>query len=223
MKEERDTPTEGVSAKAHAALGEAREALRSNRDLRRLAAVGALFGMSILLFPHYQAIARERLGLTYENMMLWVVLQNAGTAMFSFLIGPMADKRGNRRVLLVVMSIVSLSPVLAIALSYSGDWGARLYPIVFLSIGLTPNVFRTFNNYTLELCGPADHPRFLSTISLFIAGPAFASPLVGYLIRFVGMDVVFGLVTVLLFIGWAYAFGLREPRNQAKPTSDSAR
>ena len=69
---------------------------KSTRAEGRLAVVGSLFGVSVVLFPHYQAIARERLGLTFENMMVWVVVQNAGTALFSFIVGPLADRRGNR-------------------------------------------------------------------------------------------------------------------------------
>ncbi len=194
-------------------LDGARQVWRQSANTRRLAIVAALFGSSVILFPHYQAMARERLGLTFENMMLWVVIQNAGTAMFSFLVGPLADRRGNRIVLLVILAIIGATPLLAVGVSHTGSvWGARMYPLVFLFVGLTPNVFRTFNNYTLEISKPSDHPRFLSTISLFIAGPAILSPLAGLAIAKIGLDPVFVGASLLMFLAWLMAFGLNEPR-----------
>ena len=198
----------------------ARSVWRTDSNVRRLAVVGAMFGVSVVLFPHYQAIARDRLGLTFENMMIWVVVQNAGTALFSFIVGPMADRKGNRLVLLFVMSIVCLSPLMAIGFSYLGpEWGGRLFPLVFLFVGLTPNVFRTFNNYTLEISAPADHPRFLSTISLFIAAPAFLSPLFGLLVKWIDFEPVFLGAAVVLLLGWLLAFGLKEPRDLPPPST----
>ncbi len=195
-------------------LDGARKVWRQSANTRRLAIVGALFGSSVILFPHYQAVARERLGLSFENMMIWVVIQNAGTAMFSFLVGPLADRKGNRMVLLFVLALIGATPLLAIGVSYAGPvWGARVFPLVFLLVGLTPNVFRTFNNYTLEISEPSDHPRFLSTISLFIAGPAVLSPVAGLIIGHVGIDAVFVTASILIFIAWLMAFRLKEPRN----------
>ena len=80
-------------------------------------------------------------------------------------------------------------------------------------MGLTPNAFRTFHNYTLEISEPAEHARFLSTISMFIAAPALLSPLVGQLINYVGLDVVFVIGSVLVFSGWVVCLGLQEPRD----------
>lgn len=194
-------------------LSEARDVWRRDANVRRLAVVGSLFGVSVVLFPHYQALARERLNLGFQNMMLWVVVQNAGTAMFSFFVGPLADRRGNRLVMVCVMLLICISPLMAIGFSYMGAWGATLYPLVFVMVGLTPNVIRTFHNYTLEISEPKDHARFLSTISLFIAAPALLSPLVGKIIEQIGLDAVFIAGSGLLFCGWLLCRRLLEPRD----------
>ena len=67
--------------------------IRDDRSFRRLAAVTALFSTVLMLFPHYQALARERLGLTLDNLLLWVVVQNVGTGVFSLLAVPICGER----------------------------------------------------------------------------------------------------------------------------------
>ena len=56
-----------------------------------LAIVSALFSTTLVLFPHYQQIAAERLGLKTQWLVWWVVAQNMGTALFSLITGPIAD------------------------------------------------------------------------------------------------------------------------------------
>ena len=57
-------------------------------------------------------------------------------------------------------------------------------------VGLTPVAQKTFNNYTLEITDAQHHPRYLSTLSLSMALPIFASPLVSPLINAVGFEVI---------------------------------
>ena len=191
----------------------AAEILIRDVNFRRLAIVAALFGTSLMLFPHYQALGRERLGLQLDNLMWWVIVQNTGTALFSLAAGPVADWRGNRLVLRVILFGVSSVPVVAIVLAHAGSLGAALYCLVFVMIGLTPLTFRTLNNYTLEICEPADHPRYLSALSLCLATPIFLSPLVGLAVDATSYELVFFGVAGILLLGWLLTFTLNEPRH----------
>ena len=60
---------------------------------------------------------------------------------------------------------------------------------------------------------PAEHPRYLSTLSLSIAAPALLSPLAGLAIDLVGFEAVFLIVALLVFCGWLLSLGLEEPRH----------
>ncbi|MDP6442977.1 MAG: MFS transporter [Pirellulaceae bacterium] len=213
MREDRDTHAEAATSVARV-FEAARDTLRHDRNFRRLAWVAALFGVSVMLFPHYQALARERLGMSFTNMTMWVIVQNAGTAFFSILMGPIADRRGNRLVLWCVLITICVAPISALVLSYSGNLGSQLFPLVFVVVGLTPVVIKTLHNYTLEISPPADHPRYLSTLSLCFAGPVILSPLVGCAVGWLGFDVVFLALTVFVVAGWWLSFGLVEPRHK---------
>jgi hypothetical protein len=88
---------------------------------------------------------------------------------------------------------------------------------VFFFIGMTPVAQKTFNNYTLEISEPQDHPRYLSTLSLCMAAPLLASPLISPLINYVGFEAVYLFVVGLLLLGWLLTFGLTEPRTAGRP------
>jgi predicted MFS family arabinose efflux permease len=193
------------------------QTLAEDANFRRLAVVSALFSTTLVLFPHYQALARERLGLGTTWLVWWVVAQNAGTALFSLLTGPIADSQGNRLALRIVTLLIVAGPLAALAAIFWPTIGRVAFPFVFLFVGLTPVAQKTFNNYTLEITDAQHHPRYLSTLSLSMAVPIFASPLVSPLINAVGFEAVYIGVVALLLLGWLLSFGLIEPRAGGRP------
>jgi hypothetical protein len=216
MKEQPDNynePARGIT-EVFAAAG---RTIAHDANFRRLAIVAALFSTSLVLFPHYQAIASAKLGLGTPWLVWWVVAQNAGTAMFSLFMGPVADWSGNRRVLRIVTLLIAAGPLAALAFIHWPEVGRQMFPLVFLLVGLTPVAQKTFNNYTLEIATADNHPRYLSTLSLSMAAPICASPLVGLAINAAGFVPVYLAVTGLLLLGWLLSFGLSEPRAGARP------
>jgi predicted MFS family arabinose efflux permease len=191
------------------------QTLRRDRTFRRLAFVGAMYGSSIMLFPHYQNLGLQGMKLDLSNLMWWVVVQNLGTGLFSVPAGPLADRFGNRLVLRIGLICIAAAPLLAVVVFYQPAWSRLLFNLVFFFVGVTPVVLRSFQNFALELSPPEDHPRYLSTISLVIAAPIVFSPLAGWLVDRVGHAVVFVVITIVLLVGFVATWGLREPRHTA--------
>jgi predicted MFS family arabinose efflux permease len=204
-------------------LTEAWLVFRNDRRFRRVAAVAAIFGSSLTLFPHYQSLARDRLGVRLDQLILWVVVQNVGVAVFSLFLGPRADRFGNRTVLRTVLAGLFLLPLVSLVLSHAGDYGKQSYWIVFMLVGLSPVTIRVLNNYALELGPPEEHPRYLSTLSFCISLPIFASPLVGFAVDMVGYDAVFTLISSILFVGWLTTWIMDEPRCEVSNTFSGER
>ena len=198
--------------------------LRDDSSFRRLAVVTALFSTVLMLFPHYQALGRERLGLTLDSLLWWVVVQNAGTGLFSLLAGPIADRSGNRLVLKVIVFCCAIPPLLAVALAQlSPELGRQLYWVVFIPIGLTPVTMKVLANYTLEISSPADHPRYISTLSLCSAAPIVVfSPLLGLTVSLTSFEFVFALGAVVILLGGFLTWRLREPRHHVVDDVDDA-
>ncbi|MBX3419814.1 MAG: MFS transporter [Pirellulaceae bacterium] len=200
--------------------GQLRESLvllRTDRNLGLMLLSATMFGMMMTLFPHYQALARTRLELGFDSLVPWIIAQNLGVALFSLPAGWMADRRGNRVVLLVLMGGLAIVPLLSLALASSTAYGPTWFIVVFGMLGLTPVTIRTFNNYTLELTGREMHPRYLSLLSLFMAGPAVLGSLaIGAMIDKFGFELAFWLVSGMQFVGFGTCFLLAEPRKSQK-------
>ena len=160
--------------------------------------------------------------LDLRHLVYWVMVQNGGTALFSLLVGPRADRRGYRAVLRVVLLPIVLAPLLTMVFSLSPATGAGWFWLVFLMVGLTPVLIKAFQNYTLELAPRSEHPRYLATISLCIAAPMLFSPLLGLLIKWcqqaswcpasMAFHPAFALIMLLILYGWIRTFSLFEPR-----------
>lgn len=196
----------------HHGMRDAARLIREDRVFRRLAWIGAMYGSSIMLFPHYQNLGLQGMKLELSSLMSWVVVQNLGTGLFSIPAGGLADRFGNRLVLRIGLGVIMAAPLIAIVAVQRPQEAAEWFYVVFACVGVTPVVLRTFQNFALELSPPAEHPRYLSTISLVIAAPIVLSPLAGSLVDRLGHPLVFAIVAAAVGCGGLATFGLPEPR-----------
>ena len=206
-------------ARSLATMGQGAAAWRTTiaRDpaLVRLSLVAACFSAVLMLFPHYQAFARDRLGSDAGSLLGWVVTQNAATGLASLVAGPVSDRRGTRIVLVWLVALSALTPLVVTALSALPHATAvRWFWIVYLPLGLNPSSLKLFTNYALELApGSADHPRYVSIVGAALAAPFVLSPFVGMAVDLIGFRPVFVAGAAAIAGGAVIAAGLPEPRH----------
>ena len=190
----------------------------NDNDFRRLATVAALFGATFMLFPHYQTLGRERLGLQFDDLIVWLCVQNAAVAVFSILTGPLADRCGNRIALRLTIVAGAATPLLACGIArLEPDVGRHWYWLVFATTGLTPVTIKLLSNYTLEIALREHHPRYVSTIGLCLALPVVVgAPLVGWLITRIGYDAVLVAGAVSLGLAGILTYWMIEPRHNSR-------
>lgn len=189
--------------------------LRADANLRRLVVVAMLANSSMLLVPHYQALGRESLGLGGASLAVWVVVQSISVGCLSVLVGSLADRRGYRITLQLLIVASAIPPIIAIAIvSLPSAVGRDLFLLVYVTMGVLPLGIRAMTNYTLEICEPDQHTRYLSTVILVGAVPFLFSPLVGLLIDWIGFSPVFLFTTLLTLSGAVLSLGLDEPRHR---------
>ena len=188
--------------------------LRSDPALLRLCCVAACFSAVLMLFPHYQAFARDRLGSRIGSLLTWVVVQNAATGLVSLVAGPVSDRRGTRIVLVWLVALSATTPLVVTLLSLlphavAVDW----FWIVYAPLGLNPISLKLFTNYALELAPrPAEHPRYVSIVGAALAAPFVLSPLIGLAVDVVGFRPVFVAGAAVIAAGAGLAMALPEPR-----------
>jgi predicted MFS family arabinose efflux permease len=190
------------------------QVLKEDRAFCGLMVVTALLSTGHMVFPHYQALAREVLHTGGGDLMVWVVVQNISTGLCSLVIGPLADRCGNRLALRAAILGMATTPVVALSLAQADPvWGRRLFWLVFVSLGTMPVTYKTLVNYTLEVAPRARQPRYISTMNLCFAAPIFLSPLVGWLVDLTSFELVFIGAAVLMGLCVLLTFALDEPRH----------
>jgi MFS family permease len=192
-------------------IGDGLLLLLTDRNFRRLAGVMVLASTLWILFPHYTVFGKQRLGLDSPNFIALIIAQNAGHGTGALVMGPIADRYGNRIVLRMLIGVAGAVPLLAIAFSRLA-FGAEIYWLMYAFLGFTFVLVRIFINYTLEIAPLEKHPQYLGVLSLFQSVPLFVSPLLGMLIDQFSFEPIFIGVSALTFGGAVLTFGLDEPR-----------
>ncbi|MCZ6677394.1 MAG: MFS transporter [Candidatus Poribacteria bacterium] len=192
-------------------LGSGLMLVRYDRDFRRLSIVLLLFYMSWPLFPHYTIFGKRTLGLVSGDFVTLVIVQNAVSGLGSWIMGHIADRRGNRVVMRAVIFIMACVPLLAVGISRL-SFGAQIYWLVYACLGFTPVSGRIIVNYILEIAPQEKHPQYLAVMSLLQAVPLCGSPLLGLLIEKSAFEPVFIGGSAIIILSALLTFRLVEPR-----------
>ena len=210
---------------AHVAEGVAswRRVIAADPALGRLAVSAGCFSAVLMLFPHYQAFARDSLGTGRSSLLVWVVVQNVATGLASLVAGPFADRKGTRIVLVWLVALSALTPLVVTLLSLAphtvaGEW----FWLVYAPLGLNPISLKIFTGYALELAPTtAEHPRYVSIVGAALAAPFVLSPVVGLAVDQIGFRPVFVAGAAVIATGAIVALRLPEPRHREGVVSAS--
>lgn len=213
----REEPDDYQRKKRANPFGDGLRRVKSDSHLARLLVVGMLFVCSLLLTPHYQALARGGKP-DLSGLMFWVVSQNASAGVMALVSGLIADRFGFRLAMRLMLFLSACCPLVAIAVSLwaNPDW----FVLAFMLFGAIPNTFRTLDSYSLELTTEEKHAQYISTLKLFMPIALFLSPLVGAIIDTIGFAPVFVTIGVVNMAGVVMTFFIEEPRHWDRTNGD---
>lgn len=186
--------------------------VRYDRNIRMLAFVIVLYYFARVLVPHYTVFGMRRLGLVPANFFWIITVQNIANAFGYWAIGHIADRRGNRIILRMIIFIGAFAPMVAIVISRL-PLGADLYWLVYAFLGFFPTSYRVVMNYTLEIAPREKHAQYLGVVNLIQACSLIASPLIGLLIDGFSFEPVFISCGILALSAALLTFRLMEPRH----------
>lgn len=192
------------------------QTFREDQRFRRAALVATLFMSGLLLFPHYQSMARELLGTSSIDIIWWVIAQNISVGLLSPFFGGIADRYGNRIALRIAAFLAALTPLTAVLLASPWfPYGRQWFWITYVFLGVTPVTMKTIANYTLELVPRDKHPQYLSTMTICYTIPFLLSPLLGVVIDLIPWQLPFLVISGTIAVGGLLTFRMAEPRHDA--------
>ena len=186
--------------------------LRVDPHLRRLCVLSGLVASMMVVFPYYQRLGRSMPGYHNQMLMTWVICQNLGAALFSWVAGRIADARGTRSALRALTVAAVFCPIVPLLLWQTGSAGN--YWVTFVWLGAVPVAFRMKMNYVLELTIPSRHPVYLSTAALATTPVIILSPVAGMMVSRVGYAVPFCLASAAALGAWLMTLRIIEPRTE---------
>ncbi|QDT65947.1 MFS transporter [Calycomorphotria hydatis] len=193
------------------AISESIESLGKDRNLRLLSFSGMLFITAQCLFPHYVTLAKQSPDFSGGDLVWYLVTQNIGAGLFSWWIGGIADRHGNRRALSFCLLVNAMVPLSAVLITSLVD--ARWMSCSFFLLGMTPVTIKVLSNYALELTEPEWHPRYVSTLRLALAAPVVMALPIAFLIGVFGHTPIFVIGSLVIGVGASLSLWLEEPRH----------
>lgn len=204
-------PVQRQSESLAALLRRAITLVHVNPNFRRFLASRAILGLGIGLAPFYMVHARQSLDFDAGSIGIFLAAQMAGAALSNILWAWLADKYGNKPVIVGTTASAGLVPVLALLLP---DLLPMAYALVFVLLGAMLSGLRIgYNNFILEMASPEMRATCVALQNTLIA-PVTLFPLAaGFLIQELSFLLVFGGEIILLGLGLLISLRLLDPRH----------
>jgi MFS family permease len=193
---------------------------RTEIDLRRFVVSRLLARAGAIAEPFYILYAREALGIAPRYVGIYLAVRVLSAALSNILWGRVADREGNRRLLMRTSAIAALVPVAALAVPWAFAPGsaplAWSFALVFLCIGFSIDGSGTASTtYLLEISPDTERPTYAGVANTVLGVATFLPVFGGWVLTVTGQNYVLLLALGAVFsaIAWAATVRLREPRD----------
>lgn len=187
---------------------------RGNRNLRRLLVVNMAVGVLGSMLQFYTGFWRQAGTMTDSALILATVFQVFWQSLAGALLGRVADRRGNRRVICALIWVEVLIPLSALVTGsvepFRSHWQSFL--LVYILIGARFPIFQLLVNYLLEIVPDKDHAMALGAVNSAQLISAASPILLGLVAGALGYPVAFLAGALVGLIGAWNALAMEEVR-----------
>ena len=185
--------------------------IRKNANFQRLLLSQAILSVGIGLAPFFVVHAKSVLDLSAGTIGIFLSAQMAGAALSNVLWAWLADKYGNKSVIIGVMASSALTSLLAIVLPQTFPMA---YSLVFVLVGaMLSGISIGYENFILEMASPNIRSTCVALKHTLLIPMAVFPLVAGVLLEDIPFNLVFGSNVVLASIGILLAFRLIDPRH----------
>lgn len=214
----REPPADCAPAQAErGARGGWLRILLADPAFRRLMVCRLLVGMTGMAVPFYVVHAGE-LRLPQDIIGDFVAAQMLAGVFGSLALGRLSERRGPHHVARVASGAAGLAPLLALAVHLAssrlpGEWLGRIYPLVYMALGLMDAGFMLgFMNYLLEIPPEGMRPAYVGLGNTVMAILTLAPIVGGWLLEATSYPVLLGLTTAIVAVGFLLSLRLKAAR-----------
>ncbi|HEY84754.1 MAG TPA: MFS transporter [Chloroflexi bacterium] len=205
-------PIQHKSESLRAMAQQGAKIVKLNKNFRTLLLSRGLFGFAVGLAPFYVLHARQTLQLDPGTIGLFLSAQMAGAALSNILWAWLADRYGNKSVIIGAVSSAGLASVLALTLPALHPMA---YALVFVLVGAMLSGMRIgYSNIILEMAAPEMRATCVALQNTLLAPVALFPLVAGVLIQNLSYPVVFGGEAILMGVGIFVSLRLQDPRHQ---------
>ena len=178
-------------------------AVREDRDYRSFMMARILISLASVADPFYVVYAKTHLGAPPEAVGLYLGALSIASLLSNFLWSPLADRAGNRQLMVLTVLSVCLVPGSALTISLvagatPSDWLFTLFAVVFVLSGLAAGASRIINNNMLLTIAPrAELVNYVGFLNTVLGVVIFVPVLGGLLSDLVGYEALFVLSLLL--------------------------
>jgi len=203
-------PIQRKSESLAAMLRQAIQLVKLNKNFQILLLSRTIFGLAIGLAPFYVLHARQTLDIEAGVVGVFLSAQMAGAALSNILWGWLADRYGNKTVIIGATASAGLASVLALTLSAISPMA---YALVFVLVGAMLSGMRIgYNNFILEMAVPEMRATCVALQNTLLAPVALFPLVAGMLIQNLSYPLVFGGEALLMGVGLIVSLRLLDPR-----------
>ncbi len=203
-------PSQNKTKSLRLMLGQASVLLKQHSNFRVFLLSRSTIGIAIGLAPFYIVHARGSSTFDGGQIGLFLTAQMAGAALSNLLWGWMADKYGNKPVMLGSILIGAAATITALIVP--SIWPPA-YALVFIFVGAMISGMKIgYSNFILEMAEPTMRATCVALQNTIIL-PVTALPLVtGFLLESISFPTIFKGELILLAIGFILSLKLIDPR-----------
>jgi MFS family permease len=198
----------------HQVKGSWTKRLMADPAYRQVTICRILIGMMVLATPFYVKHAQSVLQLPESAIGDFVIAQTIAGVAISAVLGLVYERQGPRAVIRIGAAAATVSPIFALVAHLAGGgWLARVYPVVFVSLGIANSTWiMGFFNYVLEIAPEGKRTVYVGTINSIAWPLTLMSVVGGWLLEATSYPVLFATTAAFVGASFLLSLGLKSSR-----------
>lgn len=173
--------------------------VKTNKNLKHYLFIINTLGIGVSIIPFIILLAKEGIGLSFDKVGNFIIYQTLGMMVGSLSLFTLAKKFNYRSVLFFDLALGAFIPIVALLLRNSPDY----FDYIFLLTGIFASTYKvSVNGMLIEISNNENRTLYAGISGAGNLLPMIFPIIVGIFIKFVGYEIVFASVTIIILLSF---------------------